>query len=215
MRRVPFRAATAIATLVALAGGCSRHPAEPPTTAAHAPAAAATPEATDAPSAQTVHGLRKQKNLDVPVFVDGTEVAVPALRRASASGVDRIARPDDPDQRARPVLPHHRLPEGHRASTSTASGRCTSPDKGMRIGSFIEGREPGREGSLRLRLPPDEDRHAHADVVDGRAQERAPDRRHPGRERLRPEGTDDHRSPLPLLPRGRRLRPSRGSRRAT
>jgi hypothetical protein len=75
MRRDPQRARIAVgalALIAAFAGACSRRPTEP----------AATPAATPAPVAAAttggaqVHGLRKLLNLDVPVFVDGKQVAV-------------------------------------------------------------------------------------------------------------------------------------------
>jgi hypothetical protein len=81
MQRDPLKAPIAIgviAALVALAGACSRKPTEPATTPATATppvAAATTQDAEPARSAQ-VHGLRKQMNRDVPVFVDGKQVGV-------------------------------------------------------------------------------------------------------------------------------------------
>jgi hypothetical protein len=77
MRRDLVNQASRIAStallLVASASACSKH------TSGAQPVAAAAPEATvattDAPVA-IPHGLRKQLNLDIPVFVDGKEVAV-------------------------------------------------------------------------------------------------------------------------------------------
>ncbi len=109
MQRDLLRAASglaAIATIAVFDGGCSRKPAEravaSSTTAAVAQADQAAASAADAPAPQTIHGLRKQKNLDVPVFVDGSEVSV--LRFGELPpGVEPIAKPasEDPNQRPR------------------------------------------------------------------------------------------------------------------
>ncbi|MGO8996442.1 MAG: hypothetical protein ACLQVI_24265, partial [Polyangiaceae bacterium] len=106
MRRDLLKAAasiTAIAAVVAFAGACSRKPTEGPTSAA-APktpvAVAAEGEGAQPIDTQSLHGLRKQKNLDVPVFVDGKEVSV--LRFGELPpGVEPIAKPDDPNHRTR------------------------------------------------------------------------------------------------------------------
>jgi hypothetical protein len=105
MRRDPLRAPTtitAIAALVALIGvtdACSRKPAA---SASIAPIQEVSAPAADAPDplAASLHGLRKQKNLDVPVFVDGKEISV--LRFGELpSGLEPIAKPDDPNHRVR------------------------------------------------------------------------------------------------------------------
>ena len=71
MRRHFARTSLAIA-VIAIAGGCSHRRQEPAPPATTPVAAAA--EAT-VPSGR-VHGLRKLLNVDVPVFVDGAQVAV-------------------------------------------------------------------------------------------------------------------------------------------
>jgi hypothetical protein len=81
MQRGPLKAPVAIsliATLVALAGACSRKPGEPATTPAATalPVAVTTTQTGEAPRSAQVHGLRKQLNRDVPVFVDGKQTAV-------------------------------------------------------------------------------------------------------------------------------------------
>lgn len=58
--------------LVGLLAGCSRKPAAPITTVAPAAPAASSPQAAGKDGA---HGSRKAKDLDVPVFVDGQQVA--------------------------------------------------------------------------------------------------------------------------------------------
>jgi hypothetical protein len=68
-------AVTAIALIVALSGACSRKPSEPPTTPAIAVMPVLAASVQGAPAAK-VHGLRKLLNRDVPVFVDGKQVAV-------------------------------------------------------------------------------------------------------------------------------------------
>src|SRR5689334_16964572 len=64
------------AVLLAIAPACSKKPSEP--AAANAPVvqAAATAAPSPAPADAIAHGTRKLKNLDVPVFVDGKQVAV-------------------------------------------------------------------------------------------------------------------------------------------
>jgi hypothetical protein len=103
MRRDLLRATFAVGALaatVALSGACSRKPTEPALSALAPVAVAAPAEATDAVPAQSLHGLRKAKNLDVPVFVDGKEVSV--LRFGELpSGVEPIEKPNDPNHRAR------------------------------------------------------------------------------------------------------------------
>jgi hypothetical protein len=66
-----------IAVVAASLVACSRKPAEPAATSAPRMAAnTKNASAEPAPPAAIVHGIRKQKNLDVPVFVDGKEVSV-------------------------------------------------------------------------------------------------------------------------------------------
>jgi hypothetical protein len=70
----------AIAAIVAIVPACSKKPTEPKT-ASVAPAAAPTTAAAaaedDKPHGTTlVHGVRKLRNLDAPVFVDGKQKAV-------------------------------------------------------------------------------------------------------------------------------------------
>ena len=84
MQRGPLTSPIAIgliAATVALAGACSRKPAAPAiTTAVTAPVVTA-PEGVGADASQVtasakIHGLRKLLNRDVPVFVNGKQVAV-------------------------------------------------------------------------------------------------------------------------------------------
>lgn len=145
MRRDLLGAKLAIAAVVALSTlpACSRKPAG--TLTVSAPRTTPPPEsaepatASDAPSPQVIHGLRKQKNLDVPVFVDGSEVSV--LRFGELPpGIAPIAKPasEDPNQRAR----YYRISDYLKAIGVNVD-RVKSvhfADKGMRIAS-IEGSE--------------------------------------------------------------------------
>lgn len=102
MRRDHLSAAARIAGLVALVAlgpDCSRKPADLALNSAAAPpAVAVSRELTDIPAA-VIHGLRKQKNLDVPVFVDAKEVSV--LRFGELPAIAPIAKPDDVNHRVR------------------------------------------------------------------------------------------------------------------
>jgi hypothetical protein len=62
------------AALLAVVPACSKKPSEP--AAATAPVAQAAAAPAPAPADPIAHGTRKLKNLDVPVFVDGKQVAV-------------------------------------------------------------------------------------------------------------------------------------------
>ena len=97
MRRDLVKAASKIATALvvfASAPACSKHSAgQPPIAAKTVAAPVAAVAADDAPAA-IPHGLRKQLNLDVPVFVDGKEVAV--LRYGELPpGVEPITIPEN------------------------------------------------------------------------------------------------------------------------
>jgi hypothetical protein len=101
MRREHARAAQWIAVVAGLVAlgpaleGCSKKPSEPAVHAAATPPAS-TVAASDPPEVApaVVHGLRKQKNLDVPVFVDGKQVSV--LRYGELPpGIAPFAKPGD------------------------------------------------------------------------------------------------------------------------
>jgi hypothetical protein len=134
--------AIAAAAIVTFASGCSRKPEPPVATVPKAVASAsatAIGAAADATNAQTVHGLRKQKNLDVPVFVDGAEVSV--LRFGELPpGITPVAKPasEDPNQRPR----FYRISDYLRAIGVNVERvkAIHFADKGLRIAS-IEGSE--------------------------------------------------------------------------
>jgi hypothetical protein len=97
----------AFSTAVILAG-CGKHAAEPSPSKSSAPAGqvAAKGVAPAAASDDAKHGTRKMKNVDVPVYVDGAEVAV--LRYGELpSTVKAYADPSDPNHDAR----YYRLAE--------------------------------------------------------------------------------------------------------
>ncbi len=96
-------------------------------------------EGADSATAVSLHGLRKQKNLDVPVFVDGKEVSV--LRFGELPpGIAPIAKPaaEDPNRRAR----YYRVADYLKAIGVNVDRvkAIHFADKGMRIAS-IEGSE--------------------------------------------------------------------------
>jgi hypothetical protein len=143
MGRGLFRAAlqnAGVVALVALAPACSRRPADPALNTAAAPPPQETAQEdqgllNDIPAA-VVHGLRKQKNLDVPVFVDGKEVSV--LRFGELPTITPIARKEDEYHRAR----YYRVSDYLKA-IGVDLGRVKAvhfADKSNRIAS-IEGNE--------------------------------------------------------------------------
>jgi hypothetical protein len=127
-----------IAAIVALSGACSRKSSEPtPTTPAAPPEPVAAAEGAPDQNAPSMHGLRKQKNLDVPVFVDGKELAVMRFGELP-SGVEPIAIESDPRHRVR----FYRVADYLKA-VGVNVDRLKSvhfADKGSRIAS-IEGSE--------------------------------------------------------------------------
>jgi hypothetical protein len=69
----------------AVSVGCSKRPADPKARAAAPVASAAGAEGTEAAKAETPHGSRKMKQLDVPVWVDGKQVSVLRYGELSAA----------------------------------------------------------------------------------------------------------------------------------
>jgi hypothetical protein len=109
-----------------------------PVTPTAAVAQASNNEAGEA-AAPMIHGLRKQKNLDVPVFVDGKEVSV--LRFGELPpGVEAIAKSasEDPNQRVR----FYRISDYLKAiGVNVARVKAVHfADKALRIAS-VEGNE--------------------------------------------------------------------------
>jgi hypothetical protein len=78
----------------ALTAGCSKKHVEPASTQVAAPAKAEAPTAEATPATDAMHGTRKLKGLDLPVYVDGVQMGV--LRYGDMPGIANVGTDDAP-----------------------------------------------------------------------------------------------------------------------